>query len=93
MLENFGIATWTLGSINAYQEFDFHLPDRKFCTSCWTWLGPSEHECSQCGPDGSLVDPANPCLAGGVIACVVDQQPAITFDSGYFEECPLRQVG
>jgi hypothetical protein len=29
----------TLGTINAYQEFDFPFPTRKFCTSCWTCLG------------------------------------------------------
>jgi hypothetical protein len=46
----------TLGIINAYQEFDFQFPSRKFCTSCWTWLGVAETECPQCGPEGTVVD-------------------------------------
>ncbi len=48
----------TLGTINAYQDFDFQFPARKFCTSCWTWLGANDDQCPQCGPDGTVVDRA-----------------------------------
>jgi hypothetical protein len=46
----------TLGTINAYQDFDFQFSSRKFCTSCWTWLGAGESECPQCGSEGTVVD-------------------------------------
>ena len=46
----------TLGLINAYQDFDFQLPTRKFCVACWTWVGAGATECPQCGSEGKVVD-------------------------------------
>ncbi len=46
----------TLGLVNAFQEFDFDLPRRRYCVSCWNWLGSEQHTCPQCGNDGKVVD-------------------------------------
>jgi hypothetical protein len=43
------------GQIEAYQEFDYKLADRSFCTRCWYWLPPNEQECAACGVADSVV--------------------------------------
>ena len=44
-----------LGTVEAYQAFDFPLPNRDFCIQCWNWLGAAQTECPQCGPDGDII--------------------------------------
>jgi hypothetical protein len=44
-----------LGTIDAYQQFNFQLPRRDFCLQCWNWLGLGQAECPQCGSDGQIV--------------------------------------
>jgi hypothetical protein len=42
------------GPVSAFQEFDFTLPEKKFCHSCWIWVGDDLDSCPQCGKDDKL---------------------------------------
>lgn len=46
----------SLGTIEAFQEFDFPLATRDFCVQCWNWLGVGQAMCPQCEEDGKIVN-------------------------------------
>ena len=45
-----------LGTIEAFQEFNFPLAARDFCVQCWNWLGVGQPNCPQCQADGKIVN-------------------------------------
>jgi hypothetical protein len=45
-----------LGTIEAFQEFDYPLAARDFCVQCWNWLGMGQKICPQCQSDGKIVN-------------------------------------
>ncbi|MYB37580.1 MAG: ATP-binding protein [Gammaproteobacteria bacterium] len=49
------VETARLGTVNAFQPFDVHLPSRPFCTQCWNWLAADQEACTSCGPAGTVI--------------------------------------
>jgi hypothetical protein len=47
--------TSEFGIVPARIEIDEALPDAKFCTTCWVWLGEDETICSACGVNTSVI--------------------------------------
>jgi hypothetical protein len=39
----------SFGNISAVQAIEIKLEDRRFCTSCWVWLEPTDRSCPACG--------------------------------------------
>ena len=44
-----------VGTVEAYQQFNFSLAPRNFCVLCLTWLGVGQGTCPQCDTDGQIV--------------------------------------
>ena len=42
------------GQIDAFRKVDEKLPDRPFCTKCWTWLPANSSMCPDCGGTSSI---------------------------------------
>jgi hypothetical protein len=50
------VPTAEFGNVPARIEIDEELPPRKFCRTCWVWLGETEAACPNCGESNNLLD-------------------------------------
>ena len=50
------VPTAEFGNVPAQIKIDHELPERKFCSTCWVWLTPTDENCPACGHNENLIN-------------------------------------